>query len=581
MSTGDGQGDGLAPGTLLGRYEIRRQLGRGGMGAVYEAIHRDLKKRVAVKVLMPQLASNEEARQRFLREGEAASRIRHPHVVDVTDVGGDGTLSYLVMEFLEGEDLAGRLARGPLSPQEAADILLPVVAGVAAAHDEGVVHRDLKPENIFLSRQKHGGLHPKVLDFGISKVSGGSGSMALTGTAATFGTPFYMPPEQLRGARQADHRSDQYALGVVLYECVVGRRPFEADNIYAMLRAIGDGDYPLPRVLRPDLPESLELVIVRAMRLDPAQRFDTTRDFGAALLPFASDHSRLLWSSTFGAPESASVPPGMARTLALPQESDPGRYSVPTRPRTGSGTGGSVSGTRIMPSTNPPAVSRAPSAPPPHTTLGSATGQRLGLTVRPRRRGPGLMIGGVLVAGGIAAGVVFFLGKQQEDGHKKRSAVTGTDEGDKPAARPATYRVDVEADPPAARIELDGMPVGEGLFRRELPLDGRSHRLVARAAGYEDADVQFIDHPPPPRLVLKQLPPPPRPAADETAKAQPPAHAEHVEHAEKDHKGSKHHHGGGGGTPPAAATTPATTPVKATTPATGPQKSANDSPVID
>src|SRR3954468_11697595 len=205
MATGSGQGGGpaqpvqaegqgpdfLAPGTVLGRYEIRRQLGRGGMGAVYEAIHRDLKKRVAVKVLMASLATNEEARARFLREGEAASRIRHPHIVDVTDVGTEGNLSYLVMEFLEGEDLSGRLGRsGPLSVQEAADIMLPVCAGLGAAHDEGVIHRDLKPENIFLARPRHGGVQPKVLDFGISKVAGSSpGATALTGTAATFGTP--------------------------------------------------------------------------------------------------------------------------------------------------------------------------------------------------------------------------------------------------------------------------------------------------------------------------------------------------------------------------------------------------------
>src|SRR5262249_51132297 len=136
MSIVDGKGGELGPGSVLGKYEIRRQLGRGGMGAVYEAVHRDLKKRVAIKVLMPNLSGSDEARQRFLREGEAASRIRHPHVVDVTDVGTDGALCYLVMEFLEGEDLAGRLGRGPLSPQEAADILLPVTAGIAAAHDE-------------------------------------------------------------------------------------------------------------------------------------------------------------------------------------------------------------------------------------------------------------------------------------------------------------------------------------------------------------------------------------------------------------------------------------------------------------
>src|SRR4051812_40803576 len=149
--------------------------------------------------------------------------------------------------------------------------------------------------------------------------------MALTGTAATFGTPFYMPPEQLRGARQADHKSDQYALGVVLYECVTGRRPFEAENIYAMLRAIGDGDYPLPRVVNPQLSEEIELVIVRAMRLDPAQRFDSVRHPGAALLPFASDTGRVLWADTFRAHADASAfggssSPSMGMTQVLPSD---------------------------------------------------------------------------------------------------------------------------------------------------------------------------------------------------------------------------------------------------------------------
>ncbi len=149
--------DSLTPGTLLGRYEIKRQLGRGGMGAVYEALHRDLKKRVAIKVLSSALAANEEARQRFLREGEAASRIQHPHVVDVTDVGVDGAITYLVMEFLEGEDLAHRLVRdGALPVRDAVDVLLPICAGLTVAHEEGVIHRDLKPENIFLARRRQG-----------------------------------------------------------------------------------------------------------------------------------------------------------------------------------------------------------------------------------------------------------------------------------------------------------------------------------------------------------------------------------------------------------------------------------------
>src|SRR5215471_13597647 len=367
MAMAGGQGDALAPGTVLGRYEIGRQLGRGGMGAVYEAVHRDLKKRVAVKVLFGALAANEEAKQRFLREGEAASRIRHPHVVDVTDVGSDGTRSYLVMELLEGEDLAARLDRGPLTPEDAADILLPVIAGVAAAHDEGVVHRDLKPENIFLSRPRHGGIVPKVLDFGVSKVAGDG---RLTGSAATFGTPYYMPPEQLRGARQADHKSDQYALGVVLYECVVGRRPFEAENIYAMLRAIGDGDYPPPRAIRPDLPEALEAVIVRAMNMDPARRFPSLKHMGAALLPFASETSRLLWADTFRVRNDSNpraISAGM--TMALPS----------TDPRVAVGralTPGGVSGTRILPTSDPNAATqRSASGSRVGTTLGTATGQ--------------------------------------------------------------------------------------------------------------------------------------------------------------------------------------------------------------
>ncbi|HXU01616.1 MAG TPA: serine/threonine-protein kinase, partial [Polyangia bacterium] len=363
------EADALTPGTMLGRYEIRRQLGRGGMGAVYEAVHRDLKKRVAVKVLSAALASNDEAKQRFLREGEAASRIRHPHVVDVTDVGTDGALTYLVMEFLEGEDLSRRLARGPLTPREAADIMLPVLAGVGAAHEEGVIHRDLKPENIFLASARHrAGVQPKVLDFGVSKLSG-AGAMALTGTAATFGTPFYIPPEQLRGARQADHRSDQYALGVVLYEAVTGQRPFQADNVFSVLRAIGDGDYPPPRAVRADLPPAFEAIVVRAMRLEAAERFPSLRALGAALLPFASDNARVLWADDFG---SAGDAPGSVHASAT---------SAPLSPP------------------------RAPSVAPQMTTLGTANGQQFAAAQSGSRA---KLVVGALAVVAVGAGVYVF-----------------------------------------------------------------------------------------------------------------------------------------------------------------------------
>ncbi|HVR60903.1 MAG TPA: serine/threonine-protein kinase [Polyangia bacterium] len=312
MSSLEPPGETLPPGTTLGRYELRRLIGRGGMGAVYEAIHRDLKKRVAVKTLLPALAANPEAKARFLREGEAASRIRHPNVVDVTDMGEEGSVIYLVMELLQGEDLAAAIQRqGPLPIAQTADVLLPVLAAIASAHERGVVHRDLKPENIFLARSEYGALVPKVLDFGISKVVDAAQRAALTGTAVTLGTAFYLPPEQLRGSRQADARGDQYALGAILYECVTGRRAFDGDSLYAVLKAVGDGIYTPPRVLRADLPAALEATIARALDARPGARFPSVWDLGAALLPFASPPVELMWRGFF-----AAAPPGENATGA-------------------------------------------------------------------------------------------------------------------------------------------------------------------------------------------------------------------------------------------------------------------------
>ena len=321
--------DTLAPGTRLDRYEITRLIGRGGMGCVYEALHRDLNKRVAIKTLVPALATSPEARRRFLREGQAASRIRHPHVVDVTDVVADGPRSYLVMEYLEGEDLSALIARrGCLSLAETADIMLPVLAAIGEAHGQGVVHRDLKPENIFLARASYGGASPKVLDFGISKVLDDPPALALTGTSVAFGTVHYLPPEQLRGAREADARSDQYALGTILYECLTGSRAFDGDNIYAILKSVAEGDYLAPRTLRPDLPEPIGVAIGRAMSVDPASRFASVRELGAALVGVASPSVATLWASAF-VPAPREAPPAIAdadaaaapagtRTLILP-----------------------------------------------------------------------------------------------------------------------------------------------------------------------------------------------------------------------------------------------------------------------
>jgi serine/threonine-protein kinase len=289
------------------------------MGSVYEAIHRDLKKRVAVKTLLPALAASAEAKERFFREGEAASRIRHPNVVDVTDVGAEGPITYLVMELLQGEDLAGLIRRqGPLPFDRAADIMLPVMAAITTAHEQGVVHRDLKPENIFLATSDFGAMTPKVLDFGISKVLDAVQRAALTGTAVTLGTAYYLPPEQLRGSRQADARGDQYALGAILYECLTGRRAFDADSLYAVLKAVSDGTFPPAHELRPDLPPALEATTVRAMQVEPTARFASVRQLGAALLPFASPSARSVWQGFFSGERTGLTPAPIGTAVLTP-----------------------------------------------------------------------------------------------------------------------------------------------------------------------------------------------------------------------------------------------------------------------
>jgi serine/threonine protein kinase len=291
----------LLPGMVLGKYQIVQRLGSGGMGSVYEAIHRDISKPVALKTLAARLASEPNAQARFLREAASASRLTHPHVVDVTDFGSDGGITYLVMELLRGEDLAAALQREPMgvSADRIADVMLAVCAGVFAAHQVGVIHRDLKPPNIFLAQGSLDDIVPKVLDFGISKMLDEKMSSTLTGTGTVMGTTPYLSPEQVAG-RPVDARSDQYSLGVILYECATGRRPHEGDNLFAIMRSISDGRFVRPRELRPDLPPAFEAVILRAMSHDPARRYESVHALGNALLPFATPRRQVLWGEYFG-----------------------------------------------------------------------------------------------------------------------------------------------------------------------------------------------------------------------------------------------------------------------------------------
>jgi serine/threonine-protein kinase len=303
-------------GAVLGRYQLERLLGEGGMGVVYAARHQELGKLAAIKILHERHDASEQVRVRFLREGQAVSRIRHPNIVDVYDVGTDAGRVYLVMELLEGEDLRSLLAReGPLSQQRTADILIPVIAAVAAAHDLGVVHRDLKPDNIFLSAERNI-VSPKVLDFGISKVADPEKVASLTGTGTLLGTPYYMSPEQAQTDKNIDARSDQYSLGVIVYECVTGRRPIEEPALYQLIQRIVQGDFPSPRQVNPGISAVFEHVILRAMARQPADRFPSTRALGRALLSFASDRVRSNYADELEHDEQPISPPLSPATSA-------------------------------------------------------------------------------------------------------------------------------------------------------------------------------------------------------------------------------------------------------------------------
>lgn len=265
---------------MFGRYAIVREIGRGGMGVVYEAEHGVLRKRVALKV-MHENAVDPRAIDRFVREGRAAASIDHRNVVTVIDLGVVDGRPYLVMELLRGEDLATTIQRrAPLALSEALPWIVAVCAAVDAMHRRGIVHRDIKPANIFLAVDDSGAVVPKVLDFGVCREE--SAFVAPSPDSGLVGTPQYLGPEQVEGA-PASALSDQHAVAAVLYEALVGAPAYSGDTLLATLAAIRDGRVRPLAELRGDLPETLCAIIHRALAVDPRARFSTVRELGAAL----------------------------------------------------------------------------------------------------------------------------------------------------------------------------------------------------------------------------------------------------------------------------------------------------------
>jgi eukaryotic-like serine/threonine-protein kinase len=283
---------------LLGKYRIERVLGMGGMGVVVAATHVTLEERVAIKFLLPHALSNGEAVARFLREARAAVRIKSEHVARVTDVGQlENGAPYMIMEYLDGADL-GTVGqrRGALPLEDGVEFVLQACEAIAEAHALGIVHRDLKPANLFLATRADGTPSVKVLDFGISKMTGMSSSgadLGMTKTTAVMGSPLYMSPEQMASSRDVDARTDIWALGAILYELLTGTVPFQADTITQLCVMILQYPSPALRNARPDAPEGLGLVIARCLEKDRNRRFTTIAEFAHALAPYAPRRARL------------------------------------------------------------------------------------------------------------------------------------------------------------------------------------------------------------------------------------------------------------------------------------------------
>jgi eukaryotic-like serine/threonine-protein kinase len=281
--------------TLVGKYRLTRELGRGGMGAVFEAEHLRLGQKVAIKAMLPEIAKQPELAYRFEHEGRAAAKLRGRHTVRVLDVDTTPAgVPFLVMELLEGHSLRDELKqRGPLPIEDAVRYVREACEGVDEAHQAGIIHRDLKPANLFLSVE--GGRRiVKVVDFGIAKAHDDADHDYRTATNVPLGTYRYMSPEQARSARSVDARTDVWSLGVVLYQLLAGKTPFDGEGALGVMLAVAMQAPPPLRGARPDVPEELAAVVERALSKDVAGRQPTARALADELAPFEGPRGSLL-----------------------------------------------------------------------------------------------------------------------------------------------------------------------------------------------------------------------------------------------------------------------------------------------
>ncbi len=318
--------------TLAATYEVEREIGRGGMGVVYRAIDKRLKRPVAIKLLPPELAFRRDVRQRFQREAETAAQLSHPNIVPIYSVDEIGNLVFFVMACVDGDNLATQLRnRGPLPPEDVKRYLAEVADALTYAHARGVIHRDIKPDNILVDALDGRAM---VTDFGIARAAEGGEGARLTATGLAIGTPAYMSPEQASGDRDVDGRSDLYALGIVAYQMLTGEPPFTGNTTPVLLvKHLTETPVPVEE-RRPDTPPMLAAMVMRLLEKDPAHRFQSAGELAQALrsgivpsATFTSRNPRPASPATSGG-RSVPEPAPRAPRLPAPVPADTGRIDA-------------------------------------------------------------------------------------------------------------------------------------------------------------------------------------------------------------------------------------------------------------
>jgi serine/threonine protein kinase len=496
-------------GKTIGNYIVRHKLGEGGMGSVYFAEHPSIGKRVALKVLHADYASQPEIVSRFFNEAKAVNDIQHPNIVDIVDFGilpaataAEPPLVYFIMEYIEGVSLSELIRReSPLAPERAVTIALQIADALSASHRKGVVHRDLKPDNVILVSRGRQHDFVKLLDFGIAKLTANAASSHRTRTGIVMGTPQYMSPEQCDGRGRIDHRSDIYALGIVLYQMLTGRVPFGGDG-YGEVLIQQMSKAPLaPSSVVPSIPEHLELVVLKALEKQPDHRYQDMDETMLALqnpLHYVATHgarTRFLVS-----PVRRDVPPAGSSMPLAAQAVMPDRVA----PTTLSGSAAQLVATPVP----TPSMMIPPTAPPTASPASRSRAMaRFGLAV-------------ALVLGGIAVGIVIQVSGVPPAPASAPSPVpavapsppaaaspapapapaaspapsTATSPAPAPAAAaavapaavrtPTKIRITIASVPPGAAVMIDGESRGKTPYAGELERTDAPAEIKLTLAGY-------------------------------------------------------------------------------------------------